>query len=65
MHHGEIEALTIFQILKEYSDQKNYEPIPVVSSIIGEGGMKQYQNNYDWLNKFEKIVICPDQDKLD
>lgn len=63
MHHGEIEALTIFQILKEYSDQKNYEPTPVVSSIVGEGGMKQYQNNYDWLDKFDKIVICPDQDK--
>ena len=59
---GEIDCLSLFQVLRGYTDSKGWEPVPVVSSIIGEGGLKQYQSQYDWLNKFDKIVICPDND---
>lgn len=59
---GEIDCLSLFQVLRNYTESKGWEPVPVVSSIIGEGGLKQYQNQYEWLNKFDKIIICPDND---
>ena len=60
---GEIEAITIYQILKEYFDTKGWEVPAVVSSLCGEGALAQFRNQYDWLNRFEKIIICPDQDE--
>lgn len=40
-----------------------YENTPVVSAICGEASsLKQYQHNYDFLNRFDKIYICPDKD---
>ena len=50
-------------MLNEYCTSKGWETPPVVCSITGEGGYKQYQNNYEWLDKFEKIIICPDNDE--
>ena len=61
---GELDCLSAFQMLKEYTDTKGYDPIPVVSSGIGESGsFKQLQNHYDWLNTFEQIVVCYDMDE--
>lgn len=60
---GEKDALSIYQVLNEYCSQKGWETPPVVCSITGEGGYKQYQNQYEWLNKFEKIIVCPDNDE--
>ena len=60
---GEKDALSIYQVLNEYCTSKGWETPPVVCSITGEGGYKQYQNNYEWLDKFEKIIICPDNDE--
>lgn len=58
---GEHDALAAYQMINSNNDPK-YEPIPVVSSTIGEGGVAQYQANYEWLDRFEKIIIVPDAD---
>jgi len=52
-------------MLKEYNDSRgsDYEPTPVVSSTIGEtGSHKQIQNQYEWFNRFERVIICYDMD---
>ena len=62
---GELDALSIYQMMADYNEStgKNYENTPVVSAVMGESSsLKQYQNNYEFLNRFEKIFICPDQD---
>lgn len=62
---GEIDCLSAYQILEDYRTSKNsdFEPTPVVSSVIGEtGSYKQIQKHYDWFNRFEKIIVCYDQD---
>lgn len=62
---GEVDQLSAFQMLKDYTDSRNgeYEPIPVVSSSVGESGAyRQVQKQYDWFNRFDKIVICMDND---
>ena len=63
---GEIDCLSGFQMLNEYRLNRNpeFEKTPVVSSVIGESGSyKQIQKHYDWLNRFEKIIVCYDQDQ--
>ena len=62
---GEVCCLSAYQMLENYRKSRNsdFEPTPVVSSTIGETGSdKQFQKRYNWLNRFDKIVICPDQD---
>lgn len=60
---GEIDALSCYQMLADYQKTKGYEPIPVVSSTIGEAGTaKQIQAQYEWFSRFTKIIICADQD---
>lgn len=63
---GEIDQLSAFQML--YDDVKargkDYGPVPVVSSILGENGTyKQLKSQYEWLNRFERIVLCLDNDE--
>jgi len=61
---GEIDALSCYQMLADYQKTKGYEPIPVVSSTIGEAGTaKQIQSQYEWFSRFTKIIICADQDE--
>lgn len=60
---GELDALSIYQVLSEYCATKGWEPPAVVSTLIGEGGFRQYQSQYEWLDKFDKIIVCPDQDE--
>lgn len=56
---GEIDQLSTYQMLSEALR----EQCPAVVSVTtGEGGVKQYQAQYDYLNKFEKIVLIPDND---
>lgn len=62
---GEVDCLSAFQMLEDYRKSRGneYDPIPVVSSGIGEtGSYKQIQKHYEWLNNFEKIIIIYDQD---
>lgn len=61
---GEIDMLSAYQMLKSYNDNRGgeYEPIPVVSSTVGESGVKQFQSHYEWFNRFARIIVIPDQD---
>lgn len=62
---GEIDAMSGHQILEAYRQSKgsDFDPVPVVSGVLGEGGSaKQIQKQYDWFNRFQKIIICYDQD---
>lgn len=61
---GEIDCLSAFQMLEENRGIKDFDPTPVVSAVIGESGsFKQIRKHYDWLNRFEKIIVCYDNDK--
>lgn len=61
---GEIDCLSAYQILADYQKSKGYDPIPVVSSTIGEAGSaKQIQQQYAFLDQWERIHICYDNDK--
>lgn len=59
---GEIDTMSLYQVVSGTSERKGYGEIPAVCTTIGEGGYKQLQKQYEWLNTFEKIVVCPDQD---
>jgi len=61
---GEIDCLSAYQLLADYQKGKGYEPIPVVSSTIGESGSsKQIQQQYAFLDQYERVHICYDNDK--
>lgn len=58
---GEVDCLSAYQMINSKSD---YEDIPVVSPSNGESGShKQLQKQYEWLSKFDKIVLCYDNDE--
>ena len=60
---GELDALSAFQML-ESARNPDYPSIPVVSGTIGEvGSVNQYKSNYEFLDRFEKIIFIPDQDE--
>lgn len=67
---GEVDQMSAFQMLKDYRDRVNkskgqdFPYTAVVSSTIGENGTaNQAQNQYDWLNRFDRIIVCMDNDK--
>ena len=61
---GEVDQLSAYQMLKDYQVGKGYEHMAVVSSTIGESGAyKQVLNQYAWLNRFERVIICMDNDE--
>lgn len=55
---GELDALSAYQMLKYLGTNCP----AIVSSTVGENGFRQYQAQYEFLNKFEKIVVIPDKD---
>lgn len=66
---GEIDQLSAFQMLDDYDQsrlkpgEERYERRPVVSSTLGEGGTaKQIQAQYEFFNRFDKIILCLDMD---
>lgn len=62
---GEIDTLSAFSLLKDYTDSKGqseYGYIPCISSTLGESSVSQLQDKYEWLDKFERIIICYDPD---
>ena len=64
---GEVDFLSAFQMLRDYQLSKDktaaYDPIACVTPTVGESGCgKQLQNNYKFLDSFERIVICFDSD---
>lgn len=63
---GEVDQLSAFQMLDDYDKAKGseYERRPVVSPTTGESGAhKQVQLQYEWFNRFDKIIICMDSDE--
>lgn len=63
---GEIDCMSGYQMLEDYRKSRgsDFQPTPVVSSVIGESGShKQIKAHYEWLNRFERIVICYDNDE--
>ncbi len=64
---GEVDYLSADQMLWDYQVSKNNTHFPrvaVVSPTVGESGCaKQVQAQYEWFNKFDKIIIGLDNDK--
>ncbi len=63
---GELDAMSAYQMLENYRKGKgsDFDPIPVVSSGIGESGSyKQIQLQYAWLNQYQRIIVCYDNDE--
>lgn len=60
---GELDAMSAFQLLNDANEEKGWDEIPVVSSLIGETGVAHYKQNYNWLDSFSEIVIIPDYDE--
>lgn len=61
---GEIDALSAYQMFKQYNDSRgtDYE-IAVVSATTGAQSSKQIANNYKFFDSFEQIIISYDNDK--
>jgi archaellum biogenesis ATPase FlaH len=64
---GENDKLAAAQMLSNYQKQKkneDYKPYAVVSVTSGEGGLeRQCRENYDWLDSFDEIILCMDNDE--
>lgn len=59
---GEHDALSAYQMLNKGNSK--YDDIACVSSTIGESGTyKQAKPQYEWLNRFKKVVVCLDNDE--
>lgn len=68
---GEEDKVAFFQQFSEYQKRRSgksgeeYAPMPVVSPTTGEGSaLKQIRNNYDFVNKAERIFIGFDNDAI-
>lgn len=62
---GEEDMMCAYNILATYQHKKGYSPIPVVSPSTSESAsVKNIQKNYEWLDNFERIIICLDNDKV-
>lgn len=62
---GEHDQLAAYQMFKEYAESKGSDFITaVVSPTVGETGCsKQLQANYEFLDKFENIILGFDNDE--
>lgn len=61
---GEIDALSAYQMMLDDARErgKEYEPV-VVSPVVGAQSVAtQIKNQYDWFMKFDKIILCLDND---
>lgn len=62
---GEHDALAAFQMMENKSNEGKYDPVAVVSATIGESGaVKQIQAQYQFFNRFKKVIICMDNDEV-
>lgn len=64
---GEIDSLSAYQILKGEHDKKRdnkFDETAVVAPLTGEGGAANHlRKNYEWLDQFQRIIICMDNDE--
>lgn len=60
---GEFDQLAAYQMLSDSQKNKQYDPVAVVSSTIGESGAyRQVTANYQFFERFKKIIVCMDSD---
>jgi twinkle protein len=60
---GEVDALTIWQVLRDRSEISGWVPA-VVSLAHGAGGAVQdVSNNLEYLQGFDRVVLCFDEDE--
>lgn len=57
---GEVDLLSGYQML---FDALGEQCPAVVSGTCGEGAVEQYSAQYEFLNKFDKVIIVPDTDE--
>lgn len=57
---GEADTLATYQMLLD--NLRDHAPA-VVSGTCGEGAVGQYRAQYEFLNKFDRIILIPDSDK--
>jgi hypothetical protein len=61
---GEHDQLAANSMFKQLQTNEKFDPTAVVSPTIGESGAwKQIQKQYQFFNRFKKIVLCFDSDK--
>lgn len=64
---GEEDVLAAYEMLRLDQARRgktHVEPIAVVSPTTGESGcVKQIQANYEWIDKFEEVVVMFDNDE--
>lgn len=64
---GETKLLNTYQMMKDdlkRRGKEDWEPPAVVCSTLGESAaFKQVQSRYSFFEKFEKIIVCMDNDK--
>ena len=59
---GEVDAMSAYAMLNKPDSE--YDHLPVVSAVVGEtGSWKQLKNHYEWLNRFEQIIVLYDNDE--
>lgn len=61
---GEIDKLSADEIQKRVRLKRGnkYDAITVLSPLIGESCVPQLKHNYDYLNQFDQIILCFDND---
>lgn len=60
---GEVDSLSSYQMLKDYNKSKGNDfETAVVSATVGANAIKQYKRNYKFLDTFEQIILCFDND---
>lgn len=61
---GELDALSAYQMLNDYNKRKGSEfETAAVSATTGAQSVKQIANAYKFLDSFENIILCMDNDK--
>lgn len=61
---GEHDAMAAHQMLEAASKNSKYDSIACVSPTIGESGAyKQVKGQYEFFNRFKKVVVCMDDDE--
>lgn len=62
---GELDALSAYQMMKDYNKSKGWEDFEtaVVSPTTGANSAKQVAGQFKFFDQFEKVVICYDNDK--
>lgn len=59
---GELDTLSLYQVLKAFSTIPGWEPSVVSLSNGASSAAKDISIDFDFVNSFDKVVLCFDQD---